>query len=102
LLNEFETDEIGTIRSNREKTYKRHQGKKIKARRMAVSFRRKMMTLNWNDERDVSMLSSMYNEEMQAACDKKGGEKQKPKVCTEYNNAMELLTFLIITLQHTL
>jgi hypothetical protein len=33
LLNESETDKIGTIRSNREKTYKRHQGKEIKTRR---------------------------------------------------------------------
>jgi hypothetical protein len=46
------------------------------------------------------MLSSMHNKGMQAACDKKGEEQQKPKVCTEYNNAMELMTFLIIKVQH--
>jgi hypothetical protein len=33
LLHEFETDETDTIKSNREKTYKRQQGKEIKARR---------------------------------------------------------------------
>jgi hypothetical protein len=42
LPNEFEID---TIKSNREKTYKRQQGKNLKQGEMTVSFRIKMMTL---------------------------------------------------------
>jgi hypothetical protein len=46
------------------------------------------MALKWKDKRDVCMLSSTHNEEMQTVSDKKGGEKRKPKVCTDYSDAM--------------
>jgi hypothetical protein len=34
------------------------------------------------------MLSSLHDEKMQTVCNKKGGQKQKLKVCTYYNDAM--------------
>jgi hypothetical protein len=63
-------------------------GENLKKGQVAVSFRRKLMTLKWKDMRDVCMLSSIHNEEMQTVRDKKGEEKQKPKVCIDYNGTM--------------
>jgi hypothetical protein len=34
------------------------------------------------------MLSSIHDDEMKTVRDKKGGSKQKPKVCIDYNDAM--------------
>jgi hypothetical protein len=45
-------------------------GKNLKKGEVAVSFRRKLMALKWT------------------VCDKKGGEKQKLKVCIDYSDAM--------------
>jgi hypothetical protein len=61
---------------------------KVKKGQVAVSFRRKLMTLKWKDKRDVCMLSSIHDEEMWTVHDKKGGKKQKPKVYIDYNDAM--------------
>jgi hypothetical protein len=46
------------------------------------------MALKWKDKRDVCMPSSIHDEEMWNVCDKNGGEKEKPKVCFDYNDAM--------------
>jgi hypothetical protein len=46
------------------------------------------MALKWKDKRDVCMLSSIHNEEMQTVRDRNGGEKQNPKVCINYSDAM--------------
>jgi hypothetical protein len=57
---------------------------------MAVSETNKLMVLEWKDKRDVCKLSSIHDDEMETVCDKKCGSKQKPKVCIDYNNAMEV------------
>jgi hypothetical protein len=88
MLNELETDAVGTVRSNRKGFLTDIMGKKIKKREVAVSFRRKLMALKWTDKRYVFMLSSIHDEEMQTVRDKKGGDQQKPKVCIDYNDAM--------------
>jgi hypothetical protein len=67
------------VRSNR-KGLLRDMKKKLKKGEVAVSFRRKLMALKWKDKRDVHMLSSIHNEEMQTVRDKKGGETNAESV----------------------
>jgi aryl-phospho-beta-D-glucosidase BglC (GH1 family) len=55
---------------------------------VAVSYRNKLMTLKWKDKRDVYMLISIHDDEIGTIHDKKCGLKQKPEVCTDYNDAM--------------
>jgi hypothetical protein len=87
-LNKLETDAVGTVRCNRKGLLRDIMGKKLKKEEVAVSFRRMLMALIWKDKRDVCMLSSTHDEEMQTVRDKKGGEKQKLKVSINYNDAM--------------
>jgi hypothetical protein len=84
MLNVLETDAVTTVRSNR-KGLQDVMGKKLKKGDVSVSFRRKPMALKWKDKRHVCMLSSIHNEEMQIVRDKKGGGKQQPKVCIDYD-----------------
>jgi hypothetical protein len=58
------------------------------------------MALKWKDKRNVCMLSSTHNDEVQTVHDKKGAEKQKSEVCIGYINAVGF-TFLISTLCRT-
>jgi hypothetical protein len=51
------------------------------------------MALKCKDKRDICMLKSVHNEEMQTVCDKKGGKKQEPKVWTDYNDAISSADF---------
>jgi hypothetical protein len=44
--------------------------------------------LKQKDKRDVCMLSSIYDDGIKTVHHKKYGLKQKPKVCTDYNDAM--------------
>jgi hypothetical protein len=55
---------------------------------MAVSYRNKFTALKWKEKRDVWMLISLHDDEMGTIHDKKCGLKQRPKVCTDYNDAM--------------
>jgi hypothetical protein len=38
---------------------------------VAVSHRNKLMALKWKDKRDVCMLSSIHDDNMETVCDKK-------------------------------
>jgi hypothetical protein len=64
MLNNLETDAVGTVRSNRKGLPRDITEKKWKKGEMAVSFRRKLMALKWKDKRDVCMPSSIHDEEM--------------------------------------
>jgi hypothetical protein len=88
LLNQLHTDVVGTARSNRKGLPKDVMNCKLKKGEVAVSYRNKLMALKRKDKRDVCILSSIHGDEMKTVCDKKGGSKQKPKVCIDYNDAM--------------
>jgi hypothetical protein len=72
-------------------------GKKLKKGEVEISIRRQLTVLKWKDKRDICMLSSIHNEEMQSVHDNKGSVKEMLKLHIYYN-ALELLTFLMRTL----
>ena len=88
FLNEMETDAVGTVRSNRKGLPKEVVEKKMKKGEVAASYRKKLMALKWRDKRDICMLSSVHDAEMQTVPVRGGGTKDKPIVCVEYNDAM--------------
>jgi hypothetical protein len=71
MLNELETDAVGTVRSNRKGLPGAIMGKKLKKGEVTVSFRRKLIALKWKSNREVCMLSNICSEEMQTVRDKK-------------------------------
>lgn len=88
VLNNPGTDATVTVRSNRKGLLRDIMEKKLKEGEATVSFRRKLLTLKWKDKKDVFMLSTANDEEMRRVHDVKGGEKQKLKVCINYNDTM--------------
>ena len=88
LLNKLDTDAFGTVRSNRKGLPKHVMSKKLKQGEIAASYKDKLMALKWRDKREVCMLSSIHDASVVLVPDRKGGMKSKPKVCTEYNDAM--------------
>ena len=88
LLNELDTDAIGTVRSNRKGLPKVVMSKNLKKGEVAVAYQKKLMVLKWKDKRDVCMISSIHDGEMKKVNVKGGGTKEEPVVCIEYNDAM--------------
>jgi hypothetical protein len=88
LLNQFRTDAVGNTRFSRKGLPEDVINCKLKKGGVEVSYRNKLMVLKWKDKRDVCMLISLHDDEMGTIHDKKCRLKQKPKVCTDYNDAM--------------
>jgi hypothetical protein len=65
LLNQLHTDAAGNIRSNRKGLPEDVINCKLKKGRVAVSYRNKLMVLKQKDKRDVCMLISIRDDEME-------------------------------------
>jgi hypothetical protein len=97
LLNQLHTDAVLNIRFNRKGLPEDVINCKLK-KGVAVSYRNKLMVLKLKDKTDVCMLISIHEDETGTIHDKKCGFKQKPKVCTNYNDAMGGADIYLITI----
>jgi hypothetical protein len=64
LLNQLHTDADRIVRSNSKVLPKDVMNCNLKKGEVAVSCRNKLMALNWKDKKDVSMLSSIHDNDM--------------------------------------
>ncbi|XP_067128002.1 piggyBac transposable element-derived protein 4-like [Centruroides vittatus] len=88
LLVNFKTDAIGTLRKNRKELPEDIKKKKLKKGDFIAFYRKKLMTLKWQDKKEVCMLSTVHGAEVVPVQTRSGEEKLKPLVCVEYSRGM--------------
>ena len=77
------TDAVGTVRYNRKNLSAIVSKTKLKKGETIAQYKGKLIHLKWKDEKDVNMLSTIYNEERQKIT-VAGKECMKPTICIEY------------------
>lgn len=84
------TDLYGTMRPNRKEVPMEIQKKKLKKGETVAYQRGKVMLLKWKDKKDVCLLSTIHNSEMETTRkrDKEGNIISKPKLVIDYNDTM--------------
>ncbi|XP_067130210.1 piggyBac transposable element-derived protein 4-like [Centruroides vittatus] len=88
LLVDFKTDAVGTLRKNRKELPEDIKKKKLKKGDFIAFYRKKLMTLKWQDKKEVCMLSTVHGAEVVPVQTRGGEEKLKPLVCVEYSKGM--------------
>lgn len=90
ILIKQKTDTYGTLRLNRKDVPLELQKKKLKKGETIAFQRGKVMVLKWKDKKDVCLLSTVHNPQMEATrkSDREGNAKCKPKVVIDYNDTM--------------
>lgn len=88
LLNQQQTDIVGTVRLNRKDLPKYVKETKLKKGETVSAYRNKVIVLKWKDKKDVTLLSSIHDNSMQTTTTKRGKEKQKPQLVASYNAHM--------------
>ena len=87
LLIARKTDIYGTVRLTRKDMPVDIGKEKLKKGEIETYTRGKVMTMRWKDKKDVSLLSTVHNNEMMIV-EKRGVAVSKPKVVMDYNNTM--------------
>ncbi|GLV38146.1 hypothetical protein CBL_10113 [Carabus blaptoides fortunei] len=90
ILIKQKTDMYGTLRLNRKDVPLELQKKKLKKGETIAFQRGKVMVLKWKDKKNVCLLSTVHNPQMEARkkSDREGNAICKPKVVIDYNDTM--------------
>ncbi|KAG8236323.1 hypothetical protein J437_LFUL018599 [Ladona fulva] len=80
-------DTYGTVRVTRKGMPEQLKRKKIKKGEVAAFQKGKIMVLRWKDKKEVTLLSTVHNNEMQVV-EKSGLVVRKPSVVLDYNQTM--------------
>lgn len=80
-------DTYGTVCGNRKGMPPQIKNKKLKKGEVAAYQKGKMMVLRWKDKKEVTLLSTVHNSEMQTV-EKRGISVRKPKIVVDYNDTM--------------
>ncbi|XP_068089513.1 piggyBac transposable element-derived protein 4-like [Hyperolius riggenbachi] len=82
------TDSYGTVRPNRRNLPSAFSAQKLKPGEITAWQKGKLMALRWKDKKDVSVLSTVHNNDTAAAKNRAGKTIQKPQVILDYNQTM--------------
>lgn len=78
------TDAVGTVRYNRQNLSTTVLKAKLRKGQTIAQYKGKLLHLKWKDKKDMNMLSTIHNEEMQKIT-VAGKKCLKPSICIEYN-----------------
>lgn len=88
-LQSYKTDVIGTMRINRKGIPLELKNKKFKNKgENYAMFRGKTMVLRWKDKKDLTMISTIHNNDFEEVVGRGGRVENKPVAVVDYNRYM--------------
>lgn len=88
ILCQLKTDAVGTVRVNRKNLPADVIKAKLTRGQHIAAYKDKLMCLKWRDKKDVTMLSTIHEDNFVSIQNRRGENIQKPAVIQDYNHGM--------------